>query len=108
MFASSLLIFFIGFAFAASVAWVANLRRRAERAVWQRSVAFSTAAVVPAFLLLVESSARVFHRWVVPGTVVYPYDFVAVAPCLLWILVGPVLFLKSFIPRVRRRPCGVV
>jgi hypothetical protein len=110
VFAWSLMAIFCGSTVAAIAGWLVNRNGTSRRTIWARSLKFSTAAVVPASLLLVECSLRLVDHWLVPSAEVHPYDFFGVVPCLLWILVGPVLFVRAFVLRasgVPRRVFGL-
>src|SRR5438105_4451361 len=104
------MVIFCGSTFAAIAGWLINRNGSSRRTTWARSLKFSTAAVVPATLLLVECTLRLIHHCFVRGAQVRPYDFFSVVPCLLWVLIGPVLFAKAFLvraPGVPRRVFGL-
>lgn len=104
VFAWSLIAVFCGSTLAAIAGRFFNRSGTSRRSSWARSLRFSTAAVVPAILLLVECGVRLVHRWIVPGADVHPYDFVGVVPSLLWILIGPLLLAKAVVLRAPAMP----
>jgi len=108
VFVWTLIAIFCSSTLAAIAGWSFDRKGTTRRTTWARSLQFSTAAVVPAILLLVECGLRLVHRWCVPGAELHPYDFFGVVPSLLWILIGPVLLAKAFVFRAPAMPRYVI
>jgi hypothetical protein len=108
MLAWVLVIVFVCSGLAAAAGCVAAFRQRSRYDDSASSLASSTGAAVPGTLLLAETGVRLLQRWLVPATVLRPYEFASVPLCVLWILVGPCLFLGAFLLRVRPIQRGIL